>query len=1056
MVNDEDRAPGTHRSIVLGLVSVLCLIISCGEDAPTVPPGPPERVATSVTVAPSSPSLYAFGDTIRIASTVLDQNGQAMVGAPVAYSSSDRAVATVDGSGLVTAVRNGTAQITANAGGASGAATVTVAQAVNRVAVAPAADTVVVGETLRFSAEALDANGHAVAGAEVAWASSDTLVAQVDDEGLVTSVTKGEAGITATSSEATGLAALTVVGPVPTIVAVTPNSLTFTAVGDTVRLSAEVRDQIGRSMEGAAVVWASSDTQVATVDSVGLVTASGNGTGSITATAGGVSGTASVTTAQLAASVVVLPSADTIAPGDTLRLVAEAIDRHGHRVRGAEFTWASRKTSVATVDATGLVRGMYEGTATVAAFAGTVRGTAEITVVNPDRAVLVALYRATDGPNWSNSENWVTDAPLGDWHGVQTDTASGRVVGLRLEFNELNGSIPPELGSLNALRSLTIVGNDDLTGEIPVELSNLVNLVNLYIQSNSVTGPIPPQLGQLENLNVLDLRYNDLHGEIPPQLADLDSLRYLLLPGNRLAGPIPHELGDLSELYKLELTDNALTGAIPSTLTALSSLRALQLLRNEGLCVPGTSVFVEWLRGIEDLLEVPQFCNETDIAVLDQLYEATDGARWINSDGWTEELMPDARYGVTADSLGMVTGLDLNRNGLTGELPPGLGLLKDMRALRIDGNEDLAGRLPRSLASLALQVLHYDGTGLCTPRNALFRAWLDGIASHEGTGVDCAPLSDREILVALYHATDGPNWGGYRWLSDAPLDSWAGVTTDESGAVISLRLVLDLKGQIPPVLGDLRSLRILELSLEGLTGPIPPELSNLVNLEVLGLTWSNLTGTIPPELANLPNLRVLHLGHNELTGTIPRELGNLSSLAALILSGNNLSGPIPEELSNLTNLEVLSLYANDLTGPVPAWLGSLSRLNTLVLRSNNLRGPIPEELRNLAGLEVLYLSSNPLTGRIPPWIGRLDNLRELGLSFSGLTGRVPPEMGNLRNLEELFLRETHLSGPIPQSFINIPLRQLYWRGSMLCAPANDAFQAWLRGINHDGGAICPP
>ena len=62
-----------------------------------------------------------------------------------------------------------------------------------------------------------------------------------------------------------------------------------------------------------------------------------------------------------------------------------------------------------------------------------------------DRDILIALYQATDGPNWVNSENWLTDAPLGDWYGVDTD-GSGRVVRLDLAENELTGSIPPELG----------------------------------------------------------------------------------------------------------------------------------------------------------------------------------------------------------------------------------------------------------------------------------------------------------------------------------------------------------------------------------------------------------------------------------------------------------------------------------------------------------------------------------------------------------------------------------------------------------------------------------
>ena len=79
-------------------------------------------------------------------------------------------MATVDASGLVTTVANGTATITATAGEASGSATVTVAQVVSSVAVAPAeANFAALSDTLRLTAEALDANGHAVAGAELSW-----------------------------------------------------------------------------------------------------------------------------------------------------------------------------------------------------------------------------------------------------------------------------------------------------------------------------------------------------------------------------------------------------------------------------------------------------------------------------------------------------------------------------------------------------------------------------------------------------------------------------------------------------------------------------------------------------------------------------------------------------------------------------------------------------------------------------------------------------------------------------------------------------------------------
>ena len=214
-----------------------------------------------------------------------------------------------------------------------------------------------------------------------------------------------------------------------TTVAVSPATAELTALGATVQLSTEVRDQNARVMAGATVTWSSGDTSVATVDASGLVTAAGNGTATITAIAGSVSGSAVVTVTQLVATVEVSPAtAELTALGATVQLTAAALDGNGHAVAGAEFSWESSDAAVATVDAAGLVTGVVEGVATITASAGGAQGTAEITVgPGLDRAALVALYEATDGPNWVNAENWLTDAPLGDWYGVDTD-ASGRVV----------------------------------------------------------------------------------------------------------------------------------------------------------------------------------------------------------------------------------------------------------------------------------------------------------------------------------------------------------------------------------------------------------------------------------------------------------------------------------------------------------------------------------------------------------------------------------------------------------------------------------------------------
>ena len=94
--------------------------------------------------------------------------------------------------------------------------------------------------------------------------------------------------------------------------------------------------------------------------------------------------------------------------------------------------------------------------------------------VSPDRAALVALYNATGGANWTNNTNWLTNAPIGQWHGVTTD-ANGRVTKLYLQENVLSGQIPTELGSLSNLENLVLWGNE-LTGTIPTKLGSLANL----------------------------------------------------------------------------------------------------------------------------------------------------------------------------------------------------------------------------------------------------------------------------------------------------------------------------------------------------------------------------------------------------------------------------------------------------------------------------------------------------------------------------------------------------------------------------------------------------
>ena len=253
-----------------------------------------------------------------------------------------------------------------------------------------------------------------------------------------------------------------------------------------------------------------------------------------------------------------------------------------------------------------------------------------------DRAALVALYNATDGDNWADNTNWLSDRPLNEWHGVTTNEES-RVVHLVLIENNLSGTIPPELSNLSNLQRLWLWSNQ-LTGPIPPEIGNLSDLWSLNLNRNELTGTIPPEIGNMSNLRTLSLWGNQLTGAIPPEIGNMSNLKYLYLTDNHLTGVVPPEIGNLSNLRELALDNNELTGAIPPEIGSLYNLETLGLSSNEltgplpqsltrltnlrylrylsfnngasGLCAPADSAFQAWLDALEYVDDGPN-CDDT-------------------------------------------------------------------------------------------------------------------------------------------------------------------------------------------------------------------------------------------------------------------------------------------------------------------------------------------------------------------------------------------------------------------------------------------------------------
>src|SRR5207248_7504681 len=163
------------------------------------------------------------------------------------------------------------------------------------VTVAPATASVATGQMVQLSATPKDASGNPLTGRVITWTSSDNTIASVNGSGLVSGVAAGgPVTITATSEGQSGTASITVSGVPVASVTVSPASASVPA-GQTVQLSATLRDANGNILTGRSVTWASNNTSVATVTGTGLVTGKVAGSATITATSEGQSGTAAIT-----------------------------------------------------------------------------------------------------------------------------------------------------------------------------------------------------------------------------------------------------------------------------------------------------------------------------------------------------------------------------------------------------------------------------------------------------------------------------------------------------------------------------------------------------------------------------------------------------------------------------------------------------------------------------------------------------------------------------------------------------------------------------------------
>jgi uncharacterized protein YjdB len=344
----------------------------------------------SVVVRPTHVDAVA-GSKTPLTAIAYDAAQNPLTGRAITWTSSNQSVATVDATGMVTAVAAGSATITGTSEGKSDAATVSVTQGpITTVVVTPDSVSMFATQTTQLAATGRDATGAAIAGTTFIWSSSNTSVASVSSNGVVTAVSTGTATITATSNGHSGTATVIVTSVPVATVTVSPPAV-FVPLGTTTALTATMKDANGNVLVNRAVTWSSSNDQIATVSPSGVVTTVAQGTVTITATSEGKTGTATVSVGPPSvASVTVSPATTSVNVGQTTSLTATPKDANGVVLTGRIVTWASSNTALATVSATGVVTGVAVGSVTITATSEGRSGTATVTIASTVSSVTVA------------------------------------------------------------------------------------------------------------------------------------------------------------------------------------------------------------------------------------------------------------------------------------------------------------------------------------------------------------------------------------------------------------------------------------------------------------------------------------------------------------------------------------------------------------------------------------------------------------------------------------------------------------------------------------------
>ncbi|KAG5584756.1 hypothetical protein H5410_045190, partial [Solanum commersonii] len=647
--------------------------------------------------------------------------------------------------------------------------------------------------------------------------------------------------------------------------------------------------------------------------------------------------------------------------------------------------------------------------------------------------------------------------------------------------NNLNNSIPLDIGKSVGFSSFFSVANNSITGIIPESICNANYLQVLDLSNNALSGTIPRcLLNNSTTLGVLNLGNNRLHGVMPDSFPISCALKTLDLSRNIFEGKLPKSLVNCTLLEVLNVGNNRLFDHFPCMLRNSTSLKVLVLRSNKfngNLTCNITRNSWKNLQIIDiasnnftGMLNAECFSNWRGMMVANDYVET--GRNHIQykflqlSNLYYQDTVTLTIKGMELELvkiLRVFTSIDFSSNRFQGMIPDTVGDLSSLyvlTSLNLSFN-NLFGKIPQSNQLLTFSADSFEGNrGLCGLLPLNNNCQNNGSESLSLLPLTLVPDSDSDyewkfIFAAVGYIVGATNTISFLWFYE-PVKKWFDKNTEKYLLWFSRNLRYDstLSNKLAKwnqktseccnwdgVTCDLSGHVIaLELDDETISSGIEnaSALFSLQYLERLNLAYNRFSVGIPVGIGNLTNLKYLNLSNAGFVGQIPMMLSRLTKLVTLDLSTLfpysdqrlKLENPnLRHFIENSIELRELYLDGVDLSSQRTEWCQSLSSylpyLTILSLRACQISGPIDESLSKLQILSIIRLDQNNLSTTVPGYFANFTNLTTLSLDSCNLQGAFPKRIFQVQVLEILDLSNNKLlSGSIPSFPRNGSLRTI--------------------------------